>query len=89
MLSRTKLALTLAVVSLTAAACGLKGPLYRPDEPQRGSVSPTNSEASKKKDNTSNTSPGEPSEPPVTPPDPDRPGVPPNTVPPNTVPPKN
>jgi predicted small lipoprotein YifL len=83
MLARTGLVLTFAVVSLTAAACGLKGPLYRTDEPQRGSVSPTNStDTTKKKDNTGSTSPGEPSQPPVAPPDPDRPGVPPNTVPP-------
>lgn len=76
---RTKLALTLAVLSLTAAACGLKGPLYRPDEPHPGSVAPANStETTKKKDNTGSTPPGEQSEPPVAPPDPDRPVVPPN-----------
>ena len=74
MLSRTKLIL-FAVVSLTAAACGLKGPLYRADEP--GAEAPNGetvqpsaedpASATKKKDPTS-----------VSPPDPDRPAVPPD-----------
>ncbi|HKS58245.1 MAG TPA: lipoprotein [Steroidobacteraceae bacterium] len=78
MLSRTKLSL-LAVLSLTAAACGLKGPLYRPGEAPSESVTPVQStETSKKKDNPGgSTQPGEQSAPPVTPPDPDRPDVPP------------
>jgi predicted small lipoprotein YifL len=76
MLSRTNLAL-FAVLSLTAAACGLKGPLYRPDEARNESVSPTNPATSKKKDNSGSTPPGEQSEPPVSPPDPNRPAVPP------------
>jgi predicted small lipoprotein YifL len=73
MLSRTKFAL-LAVVSLTAAACGLKGPLYRTDDPQHQTpksetVQPAAGDPAgeaKKKDSTS-----------VSPPDPDRPAVPP------------
>lgn len=68
----------LAVVSLTVAACGLKGPLYRPDEPNEA-VAPTTDPAgtTKKKDAASGTAPGEQSEPSVSPPDPDRPAVPP------------
>jgi predicted small lipoprotein YifL len=78
MFTRTRLVF-LAVVSLTAGACGLKGPLYRADEPRRESATPTNpSEASKKKDNAGGTAPGETSEPQVAPPDPDRPAVPPD-----------
>jgi predicted small lipoprotein YifL len=80
MLSRTKLSL-LAALSLTAAACGLKGPLYRPDEAQNESVtSEQPSETTKKKDTSSgSTRPGEQqNEPPVSPPDPDRSAVPPN-----------
>jgi predicted small lipoprotein YifL len=80
--TRTKLAL-LAALSLTAAACGLKGPLYRPDEARNESVTPANpapasNETPKKKDTPSSTVPGEPSEPGVSPPDPDRPAVPPD-----------
>jgi predicted small lipoprotein YifL len=64
----------LAAVSLTAAACGLKGPLYQPDAPQAQapngeSVQPTAEDpasTTKKKD------PGG-----IAPPDPDRPAVPP------------
>lgn len=82
---RTNLALTsivLAVLSLTATACGLKGPLYRADETKDETVAPAGSTAApKKKDNASSTAPtseqGEQSEPPVAPPDPDRPAVPP------------
>jgi predicted small lipoprotein YifL len=80
MLSRTKLTL-LAMLSLTAAACGLKGPLYRTDEPQPESVTPgQTSETTKKKDTTSpGSTPSEQKiEPPVSPPDPDRSAVPPN-----------
>jgi predicted small lipoprotein YifL len=77
MLSRTKLSL-LAVLSLTAAACGLKGPLYRPDEAHDESVTPAQpAETPKKKDTSISTQPGEQTEPPVAPPDPDRPVVPP------------
>ena len=80
MLSRTKLSL-LAVLSLTAAACGLKGPLYRPDEAKDESVtSGQPAETTKKKDSSSgNVQPGEQqNEPPVSPPDLDRAVVPPN-----------
>ena len=59
------------LVALLASSCGLKGPLYRPDEPKSQTVTPTESstDASKKK-------PGESSvQPPAT--DPDRPAVPP------------
>lgn len=82
MLARTKLAF-LAALSLTAAACGLKGPLYRPDEARNESVTPANpaqqpNESPKKKDTSSNTTPGEESEPGVSPPDPDRAAVPPD-----------
>jgi predicted small lipoprotein YifL len=81
MLTRTKLALTpilIAVVSLTAVACGLKGPLYRSDETKNESVAPADPAATpKKKDTSSSTPPGEQSEPSVAPPDPDRPAVPP------------
>ena len=61
--------LLFALVAVLAAACGLKGPLYRPDEPQNQAVTPTDDPAgaAKKKQ----------SEPPVQPPDPDRPAVPP------------
>jgi predicted small lipoprotein YifL len=68
MLLRPKFLLC-ALVAALASACGLKGPLYRPDQPQEQSVTPTDdpAAASKKK----------PSEPPIQPPDPDRPAVPP------------
>jgi predicted small lipoprotein YifL len=67
------------MLSLTAAACGLKGPLYRPDEPRKESTTPAKStETAKKKDTPSSTAPGEQSEPVVAPPDPDRPVVPPD-----------
>lgn len=62
--SRTRF-IFFAVLSLTAAACGLKGPLYRPDEPK--AETPSSETAQKKKDPTS-----------VAPPDPDRPAVPPD-----------
>jgi predicted small lipoprotein YifL len=67
--SRTKFPLlkmlALAVVSLTAVACGLKGPLYQPDAPK--AEVPNGETTQKKKD------PGS-----VAPPDPDRPAVPPD-----------
>jgi predicted small lipoprotein YifL len=56
------------LVALLAASCGLKGPLYRPDEQRSDSVTPTAEPSSTKKKQ------GEPS---VQPPDPDRPAVPP------------
>jgi predicted small lipoprotein YifL len=74
MLARTKLSLLIAL-SLAATACGLKGPLYRPDEARSESTTP--GQTPKKKD-TSVSPPGEQTEPPVAPPDPDRPVVPPN-----------
>ena len=83
MLPRTKFPLLalFAALSLTAAGCGLKGPLYRPDEARAASVTPTasqTSEETKKKDSTPrSTQPNEQNEPPVSPPDPDRGAVPP------------
>jgi len=61
--------LLLVLVAALASACGLKGPLYRPDEAQEQAVTPTDdpAAAAKKKQ----------SEPPIQPPDPDRPAVPP------------
>jgi predicted small lipoprotein YifL len=70
MLLRPKFLLFSCVV-LIASSCGLKGPLYRPDEAKNETVAPAEdaTEASKKK-------PGESSvQPPST--DPDRPAVPP------------
>ena len=68
----------LAVVSLTAAACGLKGPLYRPDEPNEAVAPATDPTGTpKKKEPASGSAPGEQSEPGISPPDPDRPAVPP------------
>jgi predicted small lipoprotein YifL len=60
-----------AFVVLVASSCGLKGPLYRTDEPPRSdSVAPAqNPEAGKKKPVESSV------QPPAT--DPDRPAVPP------------
>ena len=58
-------------VALLASACGLKGPLYRADQPENETVAPVEGPAAagKKK-------PGESSvQPPAT--DPDRPAVPP------------
>jgi predicted small lipoprotein YifL len=69
MLLRPKFLLFSCVV-LIASSCGLKGPLYRPDEPKKETVAPAedSTEARKK--------PGESSaQPPVI--DPDRPAVPP------------
>jgi predicted small lipoprotein YifL len=85
MLPRTKLPLlaVFAALSLTVAACGLKGPLYRPDEARPESVTPlpsqSSDEASGKKDSAPrSTQPNEQNEPPVSPPDPDRGAVPPD-----------
>ena len=86
MLPRTKFPLlaVLAALSLTAGGCGLKGPLYQPDEARPESVTPTPAQtsdeaSSKKKDNTPrSTQPNEQNEPPVSPPDPDRGAVPPD-----------
>jgi predicted small lipoprotein YifL len=62
--------LLFSCVVLLASSCGLKGPLYRPDETQSESVAPAEdpTEAAKKKGESS-----------VQPPaiDPDRPAVPP------------
>jgi predicted small lipoprotein YifL len=60
-----------AFVALLASSCGLKGPLYRADEPTNETVAPVGdpTDVGKKK-------PGESSvQPPAT--DPDRPAVPP------------
>jgi predicted small lipoprotein YifL len=73
-----------AALSLTAAGCGLKGPLYQPDETRPESVTPlpsqTSEEASSKKKDSipRSTQPNEQNEPPVSPPDPDRGAVPPD-----------
>ncbi|HEY7639409.1 MAG TPA: lipoprotein [Steroidobacteraceae bacterium] len=76
--ARTKFTL-LALLALTTAACGLKGPLYQPDEPRNESVTPGQStQTPRKKDNSGSTQPGEQTEPPIAPPDPDRPVVPPS-----------
>ena len=55
-------------IALVASSCGLKGPLYRPNEPAAETVTPVEDPSATKK------KPGEPS---VQPPDPDRPAVPP------------
>ena len=57
------------LVALLASSCGLKGPLYRPDEQSSETVTPTDDSAgtAKKKQGEST----------VQPPDPDRPAVPP------------
>ena len=57
------------LVALLASSCGLKGPLYRPDDKPGATVTPTDDStgAAKKKQ-------GEPA---VQPPDPDKPAVPP------------
>ncbi|HKU16608.1 MAG TPA: lipoprotein [Steroidobacteraceae bacterium] len=74
--------LLFACIALTTAACGLKGPLYRADEPRGASVPPSSESAgssgTRKKDTTAPTAPGQQTEPPVSPPDPDRPVVPPD-----------
>ena len=72
--------LLFACIALTTAACGLKGPLYRPDAQRAESVPPASESAgsTRKKDNTGSTAPGQQTEPPVSPPDPDRPVVPPD-----------
>ena len=59
-------------IALVASSCGLKGPLYRPNEPAETVTPVEDPSATKKKQ-------GEPS---VQPPDPDRPAVPPGPVPP-------
>jgi predicted small lipoprotein YifL len=56
------------LVALLASSCGLKGPLYRPDEQRSDSVTPSAEPSATKKKQ------GAPS---VRPPDPDRPAVPP------------
>jgi predicted small lipoprotein YifL len=61
--------LLFALVAALATACGLKGPLYRPDQPQDQAVTPTSDPAADAKKKQS--------EPAVQPPDPDRPAVPP------------
>jgi predicted small lipoprotein YifL len=64
---------------LFTAACGLKGPLYLPDE-RKDEVAAPASEASDTRDPPSqkkDRAPGESSQPGVSPPDPDRPADPP------------
>jgi predicted small lipoprotein YifL len=60
--------LLFALLVLLVASCGLKGPLYRPDEQRTDTVTPEDATGATKKKQ------GEPS---VQPPDPDRPAVPP------------
>ena len=70
----------LAVLSLTAAACGLKGPLYRPDETQNESVTPGQPARDDEEEGHvlgQHAARREQNEPPVSPPDPDRSAVPP------------
>jgi predicted small lipoprotein YifL len=67
MFSRPKF-LLFVLVALLASSCGLKGPLYRPDEQRSDTVMPTDPAGTAKKKQ------GEPN---VQPPDPDRPAVPP------------
>ena len=76
MLSRPKLLSKFtiwALVALLASSCGLKGPLYRPDEPPTESVTPAeDSSVTRKK-------PGEATvAPPGSTTDSDRPAVPPD-----------
>ena len=72
MLLRPKF-LLFALLAVTASSCGLKGPLYRPDEPKKETATP----AAEPTD-TTKKKPGESSsQPPGTPADPDRPAVPP------------
>jgi predicted small lipoprotein YifL len=80
---RFPLSLAALATLLFSAACGLKGPLYLPDERKDETAAPASaSEASdtapqsQKKDRATGT-PGESSEPSVSPPDPDRPATPP------------
>lgn len=61
--------LLFAFVALLASACGLKGPLYRPDEQSSATVTPT--------DDSTGTTKKKQGEPTVQPPDPDKPAVPP------------
>jgi predicted small lipoprotein YifL len=63
MLLRPKF-LLFALVAMLAAACGLKGPLYRPDGQQDQAVTPTDESATAAKKKQSE---------PIQPPDPDRP----------------
>ncbi len=71
MLSRPKF--LLLPLALLVASCGLKGPLYRPDEPRNDTTTPADPAATAKK------KPGETSAPPTgTPVDPARPAVPPD-----------
>lgn len=67
MFSRPKFLLFI-LVALLASSCGLKGPLYRPDEPRSDTVTPSDSSGTTKKKQ------GEPS---VQPPAPEKPAVPP------------
>lgn len=72
MLPRPKFLLFVPLlVALLASACGLKGPLYRPDEPKNETVAPVEdpTQASKKKPGESSVQPAAT--------DPDRPAVPP------------
>lgn len=87
---RSPLAVTALATLLFTAACGLKGPLYLPDERKdevaaaapASEVSDTDpatrdqTPQSQKKDRATGA-PGESSEPSVSPPDPDRPTTPP------------
>ena len=69
MLLRPKFLLFI-LVALLASSCGLKGPLYRPDEQRSDTVTPTDDSTG-----TTKKKPGETSAP--QPPDPDKPAVPP------------
>ena len=69
MFLRPKLLLFI-LVALLASSCGLKGPLYRPDEQRNGSVTPTDESAGSTKKKQGESSVQQP-------PDPDKPAVPP------------
>jgi predicted small lipoprotein YifL len=72
MLLRPKFLLCLPVlVALLASSCGLKGPLYRTDEPQDATVAPAEDAATTRKKQGESTV-----QPPAT--DPDRPAIPPD-----------
>lgn len=60
--------LLFTLLVLLASSCGLKGPLYRPDEQRSDTVTPEDAAGTTKKKQ------GEPS---VQPPDPARPAIPP------------
>ena len=63
--------LLIALVAMLATACGLKGPLYRPDEPPSDKVTPVEDSTTgkKKPGDTAITAPTTDPDRPATPPD--------------------